>query len=246
MPPKPNDKKVRIAAVGDLHYKENSAGLLRELFSRMSRSAQIAVLCGDLTDHGRPDQARVLAADLKACLTIPTVGVIGNHDCESDQEAEVARILSEEGSVHMLDGSCVDIDGIGFAGTKGFCGGFGRATLEPWGEKILKRFVHEAVMESRKLEDGLAKLRTDKRVAVLHYSPIRETVDGELPEIIPYLGSHRLVEPINNFGAVTAVHGHAHHGSPIGRTTAGIPVYNCALPLMRRVNPDSPFRLFEV
>lgn len=246
MPPKPNNKKVRIAAVGDLHYREDSAGLLRELFVRMSRAAQIAVLCGDLTDHGQPEQARVLAADLEAHLSIPKVAVLGNHDHESGREAEVASLLRKEAAVQVLDGDSVEIAGVGFAGTKGFCGGFGRATLEPWGERVLKQFVQEAVDESMKLENGLAKLRTDKRVAVLHYAPIRETVEGELPEIVPYLGSHRLVEPINTFGAIAALHGHAHHGSPMGRTSAGIPVYNCALPLLRKVSPDTPFRVIEV
>lgn len=231
-------------AIGDLHYREDSAGLLRELFTRMSQAAHIAVLCGDLTDDGRAEQARVLAADLASYLTIPTVAVIGNHDCEAGEEAEVIRILSES-SVHVLDGDCVEIDGIGFAGTKGFCGGFGRASLEAWGERVLKQFVAEAVAEALKLEAGLARLRTEKRVAVLHYAPIRETVEGELPEIIPYLGSHRLVEPINNFGAAFALHGHAHYGSPMGKTSANIPVYNCALPLLRRLNADAPFRLIE-
>lgn len=237
---------MRIAAVGDLHYRADSVGLLRDLFTRICRAAQIAVLCGDLTDHGRPEQGHALAKDLVDYLPIPKVGVLGNHDCESGQEGELAEILEREGSVHMLDGESVEIDGIGFAGTKGFCGGFGRATLEPWGEKVLKQFVQEAVNESLKLENGLAKLRTDKRVAVLHYSPIRETVEGELPEIIPYLGSHRLVEPINTFRACAALHGHAHHGSPMGKTSAGIAVYNCALPLLRKVSPDAPFRLIEI
>lgn len=212
----------------------------------MSQTARIAVLCGDLTDRGTPEEARVLAADLREFLTIPTVAVLGNHDYQCSQEGEVARILAEEASVHVLDGECVAIDGIGFSGTKGFCGGFGRATLEPWGESILKDFVQEAVNEARKLENGLARLRTDKRVAVLHYAPIHATVQGELPEIIPYLGSQRLVEPINTFHASAAVHGHAHHGSPMGRTSAGIPVYNCALPLLRHHFPDAPFRLIEV
>jgi len=212
----------------------------------MSQVAQVAVLCGDLTDHGGLTEARVLASDLREYLRIPKVAVLGNHDFECAQEEAVAQILAEEGGVHVLDGDCVSIEGIGFSGAKGFCGGFGRATLEPWGEPILKRFVQEAVDEARKLENGLAKLRTDKRVAVTHYSPIHATVEGELPEIIPYLGSQRLVEPINTFHASAAVHGHAHHGSPMGRTSAGIPVYNCAFPLMRHHFPDEPFRLIEI
>lgn len=212
----------------------------------MGQAARIAVLCGDLTDHGRPEQARVLAADLATYLKIPIVAVLGNHDHEAGEHEEVARILSEEGGVHVLDGDCVAIDGIGFAGTKGFCGGFGRATLEPWGEKILKQFVQETINEARKLENGMARLRVDKRVAVLHYAPIRQTVEGELTEIIPFLGSQRLVEPINTFHATVALHGHAHHGSPMGKTSAGIPVYNCALPLLRHVSPEMPFRLVEI
>lgn len=234
-----------MAAVGDLHYRAGSGGLLRDLFVKMSHAADVAVLCGDLTDHGRPEQARVLADDLATHLRIPTVAVLGNHDVESGAEEEIVRILDAAG-VTVLDGDYTEVEGIGFAGTKGFCGGFGRATLEPWGEKVIKAFVQEAMTESLKLENGLAKLRTEKRVAVLHYAPIHETVEGESPEIIPYLGSIRLVEPINSFMPTLVVHGHAHHGTLQGTTSAGVPVFNCALPLRKRATPEAPFLLTEL
>ena len=137
--------------------------------------------------------------------------------------------------------------GIGFAGVKGFAGGFGDRALQPWGEYILKRFVHEAVEESLKLESALAKLRTPQRIVLCHYSPIAETVQGEPAEIIPFLGSSRLEEPINRYGVTAVFHGHAHHGTPEGRTRDGVPVYNVARPLLRRRFPDRrPVRFLDV
>jgi Icc-related predicted phosphoesterase len=132
------------------------------------------------------------------------------------------------------------VEGVGFAGIKGFAGGFGRGALGPWGETIIKQFVHEAIAEALKLESALARLRTHRRVAVLHYAPIRGTVEGEPPEIFPYLGSSRLEEPINRYRVSAVFHGHAHRGAPEGRTATGVPVYNVAMPLLARVNPDRP------
>jgi Icc-related predicted phosphoesterase len=174
------------------------------------------------------------------------VGVLGNHDFESGQSAEVCRILGDAG-LHLLDGEACEIKGIGFAGVKGFSGGFGSATLGAWGEPAIKRFVQEAIDEAMKLESALARLRTSRRVAVLHYSPIRGTVEGEPAEIFSYLGTSRLEEPLNRYPLNAVFHGHAHRGSPEGRTSAGIPVYNVAMPLLRQVFPDRPpVRIVEV
>src|SRR4051812_8102467 len=221
------NRKLRMAAVGDLHYRAGSRGLLRELLVQMRESADLVVLCGDLTDRGLATEARVLSEDIADHLRPPIVGVLGNHDVEAGEEAEIVKALAAAGAT-ILDGEACEIAGVGFAGTKGFCGGFGRSMLEPWGEPIIKHFVGEAMKEACKLESALAKLHTEERVAILHYSPLHDTVEGELPEVIPYLGSTRLVEPINAFGARLVVHGHAHYGKLEGRTAAGVPVYNCA------------------
>jgi Icc-related predicted phosphoesterase len=230
---------VRIAAIGDIHVSKSSQGKFQALFSQISGSADVLVLCGDFTDYGLPDEARILARELTASVKIPVIAVLGNHDYEAGKQAEIRDILAD-GGVHVLDGEVVDIHGVGFAGVKGFAGGFGRGALGPWGELAIKQFVQEAVDEALKLEAALARLRTQRRVAVLHYAPIRATVEGEPPEIFPYLGSSRLEEPINRYRVNAVFHGHAHRGSPEGRTSSGVPVYNVAMPLLARLNPDRP------
>jgi Icc-related predicted phosphoesterase len=165
--------------------------------------------------------------------------VLGNHDYEAGKQHEIREILGDAG-VTVLDGEATEIAGVGFAGVKGFAGGFGRGALGPWGEPVIKRFVQEAVDEAMKLEAALARLRTSRRIAVLHYAPVRSTVEGEPPEILPYLGSGRLEEPINRYRVTAVFHGHAHRGAPEGHTSTGIPVYNVAMPLLTRLNPDRP------
>ncbi len=238
----PSDK-VRIAAVADLHYREdqdNSEGIL----ARAAEAADVVVLCGDLTDYGLPEEAARLAKECVA-VRVPIVGVLGNHDYQSGREGEVRRILLDAG-VQVLDGESCEIHGIGFGGIKGFCGGFGRHTLEPWGEEIVKRFVQEAVDETVKLGSALSRLRTSQRIAVLHYAPIQGTVEGEPAEIYPFLGSSRLEEPLNRYGVTAAFHGHAHRGQLEGRTQAGVAVYNVSLPLLKRTRPDRPFHMLEL
>jgi Icc-related predicted phosphoesterase len=235
---------LRIAAIGDLHVQEDSVAPYRELFSEVSNHADVLLLCGDLTNFGRTTEAEILAEDIKSC-SIPVLGVLGNHDYECGQPQEVARILHEAGMI-VLDEQAHEVDGVGFAGVKGFLGGFGRGELAPFGEPIIKAFVDEAMHEARKLENQLRQLRTERSVAVLHYSPVVSTIEGEPPEIYQYLGAQRLVEPIDRFEHVKAVvHGHAHHGTYEGRTPRGIPVYNVAQfvvkPLFGR-----PYALFEV
>ncbi|HET8569374.1 MAG TPA: metallophosphoesterase [Candidatus Limnocylindria bacterium] len=236
---------VRVAAAGDLHCTKDGQGALAPLFAAMSERADVIALCGDLTDYGLPDEARVLAAELRAAR-VPVVAVLGNHDLESGHAEEVRTVLEAAG-VRILDGDAVEIEGVGFAGTKGFAGGFGQHALGPWGETVIKAFVQEAVDESLKLESALARLRTTERVVLLHYAPIAETVSGEPKEIYPFLGSSRLAEPIDRYGASIVLHGHAHHGHPEGRTAKGIPVHNVSLPLLRRMDPGGPgFRVLEL
>jgi Icc-related predicted phosphoesterase len=234
---------VRVAAIADLHYRADQDAT-EPLLMRAAEKADVLLLCGDLTDYGLPEEATRLA---KECLTvrIPIIAVLGNHDYQSGREGEIRRILLDAG-VQVLDGESYEVHGIGFGGVKGFGGGFGRRTLEPWGEEIVKRFVQEAVEETTKLGSALSRLRTSQRIAVLHYAPIQGTVDGEPEEIYPFLGSSRLEEPLNRYGVAAAFHGHAHRGQLEGRTQSGVPVYNVSLPLMRRTRPDSPFHILEV
>src|SRR4029434_71792 len=191
-------RQLRIAAIGDLHVSKSSQGAFHALFSQIGQTADVLALCGDFTDYGLPDEARVLARELTAAVKIPVIAVLGNHDFACGRQHESGQILIDAG-VNVLDGEATEIEGVGFAGVKGFAGGFGRGALGPWGEQAIKAFVQEAVDEGLRLEAALARLRTQKRVALLHYSPIRGTVEGEPPEIFAYLGSSRLEEPINRY-----------------------------------------------
>lgn len=245
MPMPMNEAIVRLAALADIHYSKSSPNSLQPLFAQIAESADVLVLCGDLTDYGLADEAKLLAKDL-AQVKIPIVAVLGNHDFEACQEKEIAQILSEVG-VHMLDGDTWEFRGVGFAGVRGFCGGFGRGALGAWGEKIIKDFVQEAVHESLKLESALARLSVPQRIVLMHYAPIRDTVEGESPEIFPFLGSSRLEDPLSRFEVTAVFHGHAHKGAPEGRTQTGIPVYNVSLAALKTSYPDRPpFRLFDV
>jgi Icc-related predicted phosphoesterase len=237
---------VRLGAVGDLHYGKASRGMLQPLFAAITRlEVDILVLSGDLTDYGLVDEASELARELVSGVKIPMVGVLGNHDYEAGASAEITRILSDAG-VRLLDGETVEVHGIGFAGVKGFAGGFGRGVLGPWGEEAVKRFVQEAVTEALKLESALARLRTPTRVAILHYSPIVETVEGEPKEIYPYLGCSRLEEPLARYAVSAVFHGHAHNGRAEGKTINGTPVYNVSWPLLIASTPDQPLRVLDV
>ena len=229
----PTSDTIRIATVADVHYAATSQGMLQPLFAQINERADILVLAGDLTDYGLAEEARVLARDLTTSVTIPIVAVLGNHDFESGEQEEVSRILRDAG-VHMLDGDSIELLGVGFAGVKGFAGGFGRGALGPWGEPVIKAFVQEALNEALKLESALARLKTRHRIAVLHYAPVRDTVEGEPVDILPWLGSSRLEEPLGRFEVSAVVHGHAHKGAPEGKTSTGIPVYNVAIRCSRR------------
>jgi Icc-related predicted phosphoesterase len=218
---------MTVAAIGDLHVRENGERRYRDLFAEISEAADVLVLAGDLTDFGKTCEADMLAEDLRGC-TIPAVGVLGNHDYECGQPEKVAEILTQAG-VTILNEQATMVDGVGFAGVKGFIGGFGRAELDPFGEAAVKAFVDESAAEARKLEHQLRTLRTDRIMAVLHYSPIPETIEGEPLEIFPFLGSSRLANAVDRFDNVKAVvHGHAHRGRYSGATPRGVPVYNVA------------------
>jgi Icc-related predicted phosphoesterase len=239
-------KRIRLAAVADVHCGRGGLGSLQPVFAAVRERADILLICGDLTDHGLPEEAQVLVRELGPALQLPVVAVLGNHDYHAGKPAQVVDVLTAAG-VRVLDGDPCEVHGIGFAGVKGFMGGFGRRILEPWGEDTIKGLVQEAVAEALKLEGALTRLRTPQVIAVLHYAPIQATVEGEPPEIFPFLGCSRLEEPLNRFKVTAAFHGHAHHGRPEGKTATGIPVFNVSLSLLRQAYPDQPpFRLYEV
>jgi Icc-related predicted phosphoesterase len=237
---------LRIAAVADIHVKKTGHGSMQSLFAAASEQADVLLLCGDLTDYGLVEEAKVLAKEITTSLRIPVIGILGNHDFESGKQDDVVRIMIDAG-VTMLDGDSHEIEGVGFAGVKGFGGGFGRRQLGAWGEDIIKKFVHETIEEALKLEQALAKLRTPQKIAVIHYAPIHATVVGEPEEIYPFLGSSRLEDPIDRYRCNAVFHGHAHRGFLEGRTKGNIPVYNVAMPLLI-ANDGSrpPFRVIEV
>lgn len=241
----PDASVVRITATADLHFGRHPDESYGPALMAATADADVLAICGDLTDHGRPDEAEGVARLLSQAVRVPIVAVLGNHDCESGQEAAIRKILGDAG-IHVLDGDAVEINGIGFAGVKGFCGGFGARALGSWGEAMIKAFVQETVAEALKLETALARLRSVPRVALLHYAPVAATVEGEPLEIYPFLGSSRLEDPLNRYEVAAVFHGHAHHGQPEGRTAHGAPVFNVSLPLLQRVQPDQPFRRFKV
>ena len=237
---------MRIAATADIHYGKQSKGKMQDLFAEVSRAADVLLICGDLTDYGLREEAELLGADIRAYARIPVIGVLGNHDFESGQPDAVRQAMEAAG-VTMLDGEAVEIDGVGFAGVCGFGGGFGRQMLNAWGEPLIKAFVQEAIDHALQLEQALAKLQTDRRVVLLHYAPIRATVEGEPPEIFPFLGSTRLEEPLNRFRVSAAFHGHAHNGGAEGATAAKVPIYNVSAPVLQKGAPDKqPFKLIEI
>src|SRR3954467_3729398 len=237
-------RPMRVAAIGDLHVQEDSVAPYRELFAEISSHADVLLLCGDLTNFGKSTEAEILAEDIKSCA-IPVLGVLGNHDYECGQPEKVCEILHSAG-MKVLDEQATEIEGVGFAGVKGFLGGYGRGELAPFGEPIVKAFVDEAMNEARKLENALRTIRTERSVAVLHYSPTIETLEGEPVEIFQYLGSQRLADAIDRFDHVKAVvHGHAHHGRYEGRTPLGKPVYNVAQFVLRPLF-GKPYTVIEV
>lgn len=241
----PADRPLRVACIGDLHVNENVTHPYRDLFAEISGVADVLVLCGDLTNYGKTSEVEILASDL-AAATIPVVAVLGNHDHECGQPQVVKQHLHDAG-VKVLDGGeAFEIHGVGFAGCMGAMGGFGRGMLSSFGEPAVKAFVHECNEENLKLESGLRMLRTARTLAVLHYSPVPDTLQGEPLEIFAFLGNSRLAETVDRYDNVRAVvHGHAHRGTHYGRTPRGVPVYNCAQPVVMAEH-GRPYAMLEI
>jgi uncharacterized protein len=235
---------MRVAATADLHFTPARFSALHDQLNRVRDEADVFVLAGDLTNFGLPDEMEPLL-NVLVRLRLPVIAVLGNHDFESGREVELMRMLTQEG-IKVLDGSAYERDGVGFAGTKGFVGGFGRGVLTAFGEPEIKTFVRASIDEALKLERAMSQLRTKKRVVVLHYAPIAATVDGEAREIYPFLGTSRLAEVIDRHGADLVVHGHAHNGKCDGKTSGGVPVHNVAITLLQSQNPSAVYRVFDV
>jgi Icc-related predicted phosphoesterase len=235
---------LRIAATADLHFTAAQHGALLEQLNHVRDSADVLVLAGDLTNYGQPDEMEPLL-NVIVRSRVPTIAVLGNHDYESGKQTELTRMMIAAG-IKVLDGTAYERDGVGFAGTKGFLGGFGRGVLTAFGEPEVKHFVQASIDEALKLERAMAQLRTAKRVVVIHYSPIAATVQGESPEILPFLGTSRLAEVVDRHGADLVLHGHAHHGKLEGKTPGGCLVYNVAITLLQAQQPSASYRVFDI
>lgn len=234
---------MRIAAIGDVHFGIESAGQLRPELRELPEQADALLLAGDLTDHGRLDEARVVAAEFSD-LGVPVVAVLGNHDHHSDADADIAKLLTDHG-ITVVEGTAVtlEIDGrtLGVAGTKGFGGGFAGRCAGVFGERLMREFAGHTMDLAASLGSALAELSTDVTIALTHYSPVTDTLLGEPAELYPFLGSYLLGEAIDEFGADLAVHGHAHSGSEHGTTPGGVPVRNVARPVVQ-----AAYRVYEL
>lgn len=235
---------MKIAATADLHFTAARQSVLHDQLSLVRDQADVLVLAGDLTNYGQPDEMTLLL-NVVVRSRIPTIAVLGNHDYESGKQAKLMALMGEAG-IKVLDGTAYERDGVGFAGTKGFVGGFGRGVLTAFGEPEVKQFVQASIDEALKLERAMAQLRTQKRVVVLHYSPIADTVVGESPEIYPFLGTSRLAEVVDRHGADLVLHGHAHHGQAEGKTPGGVPVRNVAITLLQAKDSNAVYRVFDI
>ncbi len=234
---------MKIAAIGDFHCRIDSEGMIRKLLAGVEQAADVLVMAGDLTNRGRPKEMERLLDELRA-VSIPKIAVVGNHDHESDHTDLLVQMM-EAKDICVLDSSTCEIDGIGFVGTKGFCGGFADRRLKVFGEKSLKTFIQTSIEEAIRLENALSELETERKVAILRYAPVKETLAGEDPELFAFLGTSRLADALERFGVDVIFHGHAHHGAPAGKTATEIPVYNVARFVMEKES-SRPYRVYEI
>jgi hypothetical protein len=235
---------MRVAAVADIHLRAEDQEKNIRQFTVVNEMADVLVIAGDFTNHGKPEEMRACLAVLEH-VHVPIVAVLGNHDHESGNQDELSGMLRLAG-VHLLDGQCHEIDGVGFAGTKGFCGGFAPYELMPFGEGGIKTFVEIAEREAIKLDYGLAQLHTPIKIAITHYAPIKETVIGEPEPIFPFLGSSRLQRALDRHKPNLALHGHAHKGTFSAESSTGTRICNVALHLLRERGEEHPFTIFNL
>jgi Icc-related predicted phosphoesterase len=234
---------VRIAAIADIHCRVNFRGEVEKMLEGLPGNADVLLLAGDLTDNGLPEEADLLAKEL-SFIDVPIMAVLGNHDHEGGKADEVKTIIQQSG-VHILEDGALEIGNVGFVGVKGFSGGFDKTLIQPFGENILKAFIRASIEEAVVLENALAKMDCEHRVAVLHYSPVKGTLEGEPLELFPFLGCSRLASALDRQGADIVVHGHAHHGSLYSETPGKIPVHNVSR-FVRSRNAQPPYCIFEL
>ncbi|HKG17312.1 MAG TPA: metallophosphoesterase [Solirubrobacteraceae bacterium] len=230
------EPRVRIAAAGDLHCRETRRREIEAAFARIAGEVDAILLAGDLTTHGAPDQAAILA-DACAPLEVPVVTVLGNHDWHANRTVEVVETLTA-GGITVLDRSatvlCLGGLEVGVAGTKGFVGGFAGSHIPDFGEPLLREVYAEATAEVEALDRGLREVAVcPLRVALLHYSPAPETLEGERHDIWSFLGTDRLAAPIREHCPHLVLHGHAHGGTFSG-SVGEVPVYNVSVPVIGR------------
>lgn len=239
---------MKIASVGDVHVKEKYDESVAHYFQKINNEADLLCLCGDLTDHGFPKEAETLINYLKD-LDIPIVAVLGNHDFDQDLQEEILEVL-EDGNVKMLQENTYIMENIGFAGVKGFAGGFGKYAMPMFGEALNKKFVQEGIDEALLLDQTMTSLQRNEQVtqivALTHYSPIAATVQGEPEQIFPFLGSSKLENVIDNRQATVTFHGHAHYGSFSGQTAQKHPVFNVSKPVLQKEGHENPFFIYEI
>src|SRR4051794_240297 len=227
---------IRIAAVGDVHVDSDVLGRYRPALEKLPDVADVLLVAGDLTRHGTVAETQCFATEFGG-LDVPVVVVLGNHDHQSDQQAEVAGVLADAG-ITVLEGTSVvlTLNGhrLGVAGGKGFGGGFAGARASKFGEREMKDFVATTEDIAERLGAALRATDCDALVALTHYSPVPETLVGERLEIYPFLGSYLLGQALDSAPTALALHGHAHHGSERGRTPGGVPVRNVAHPVIKQ------------
>jgi Icc-related predicted phosphoesterase len=219
---------------------EQNRELVSEILEGINEVADVLLLGGDLTDLGLPAQMELLLLELRR-IRIPTLAVLGNHDHEKGQAPLLASMLGNSG-VRLLDCSSCEINGVGFVGTKGFCGGFAPRHVKVFGEQPLKEFVRTSINEAKRLDLALSQLQTKHRVALMHYAPIKETLRGEAEELFPFLGTSYFADVLDQHQVDVIFHGHSHHGQPRGYTAGGIPVFN----VCRFVQQTSTARAYAV
>lgn len=234
---------MRIAAIGDVHCEKDSAGKIRRMLEGVDEKADVLLLAGDLTNVGLMEEMEVLLDEL-AHFSLPKLAVTGNHDHENDN-VEVLVNMMRSRSIHVLEGNSLKIGDVGFVGTKGFCGGFGERRIQPFGERAIKTFIQATLDEVVRLERAAMDLSCPHKVAIMHFSPVSGTLQGENPEIYPFLGSSLFADALDRQGVDVIFHGHAHKGSHSGRTPKNIPVFNVSRFVQQR-NGSRPFFLFEL
>lgn len=234
---------LRLAAVGDLHCREGQTEVYRYSFADVNEHADVLAICGDLTYRGRMSEIEVFVEEL-AEVVIPVVAVLGNHDYHEKNQRHFHDYLEDAG-VTVLDGDSIvyEVRGhmVGFTGTKGFAGGFGKRALTDFGEDIWRGVYREVQSEADKVRDGLMGLTAELKVVILHYSPAIDTLTGEDPQVYPFLGGSELGTAVDNGGADLVIHGHAHFGRETGMTPGGVPVRNVSHSLLNQA-----YRLFEL